>query len=68
MNIDEIKEAIVPVLDRYGVTKSALFGSYVRNEQTENSDIDILIEMNPDLSLLDFIGLKLELEDMLGIN
>ncbi len=28
----------------FGVTEIGLFGSYVRNEQTENSDIDILVE------------------------
>ncbi|MEA3447581.1 MAG: nucleotidyltransferase family protein [Bacteroidota bacterium] len=33
---------------KYGVTNIGLFGSFSRNEQSENSDIDILIEFEPD--------------------
>lgn len=32
--------------DRYHVTKIALFGSFARNEQQENSDVDLLIELS----------------------
>jgi len=35
---------VKPVLTRYGVSELALFGSYARNEQQQNSDIDILID------------------------
>lgn len=35
---------IKPALTRYGVSELALFGSYARNEQKENSDIDILVD------------------------
>lgn len=33
------------LLDRYHVTKIGLFGSFARNEQQENSDVDLLIEI-----------------------
>ena len=66
MNIDEIKEKIIPILKQYGVTKAGIFGSVVRGEATEGSDIDILVEIKSDISLLDFVGLQLELEDALG--
>ncbi len=33
---------------KYGVSSVGLFGSYSRGEQTENSDIDILIDFDPD--------------------
>jgi uncharacterized protein len=33
---------------RYGIKSIGLFGSYARDEQTENSDIDILIDFEPE--------------------
>jgi predicted nucleotidyltransferase len=44
-----------------GVKKAAFFGSIVRGESTENSDIDLVIEFEGKKSLLDLAGLKLEL-------
>jgi len=35
-------------ISRYGIKSIGLFGSYVRDEQSENSDIDILIDFEPD--------------------
>ena len=67
MDIEEIKRKILPILKKYGVTKAGIFGSVVRGEETRESDIDILVEINTRMSLLDFVGLKLELEDVLGI-
>jgi len=64
--IREITDKIIPILKRYGVSKAALFGSSVKGEMTEVSDIDVLVEIEKDISLLDFVGLKLELEEILG--
>lgn len=64
--IEQIKEQVLPILRRYGAKRAGLFGSLVREEMTEGSDIDILVELNKDLSLLDFIGIKLEIEERLG--
>jgi hypothetical protein len=66
MNIEEIKKKVIPILKRYHVKKAGIFGSVARGEETEESDIDILVEINDRMSLLDFVGLKLELEDALG--
>jgi predicted nucleotidyltransferase len=63
---DIIKAKIGDVLQRFGVTKAALFGSIVRGEATENSDIDLLVDFEPGRSLLDLAGLKIELENILG--
>ena len=65
-NIEEIKKKILPILKDYRVKKIGLFGSYARGEIKENSDIDILIEIEKDISLLDFVGLKQEIEEALG--
>ena len=64
--IEEIKRKILPILYRYGVKRVGLFGSCVRGEMREDSDIDILVEIEKDISLLDFVGLKLEIEEVLG--
>ena len=63
--IEEVKRKITPVLQRYPVKRAALFGSVVRGEMKEESDIDILVEVDNSLNLLDFIGIKQEIEDAL---
>lgn len=42
----------------FGVTEIGLFGSYVRNEQNDNSDIDFLIDYNAGFSYFDLINLE----------
>lgn len=52
----------------YGVIRCGLFGSYVRNEASDNSDIDILVEFYPDKkSYRNYIRLVFFLEDLLGM-
>lgn len=65
MTTDEIREKIVGVLKKHGVKRAGIFGSYVRGEARKDSDIDILVEVKKDLSLLDFVGIQLELEERL---
>jgi predicted nucleotidyltransferase len=50
---------------RYQVTRIALFGSYARGQQQEDSDIDILIDVDPSIGLR-FVALANELEVLLG--
>ncbi len=66
MNVEEIRRKVIPILRKYGVKRASIFGSTVRGELKEDSDIDILVEIDKDISLLDFVALKLELEDVLG--
>jgi len=66
MIIDEIKSKVIPILKRCGVKKAAIFGSVVRGKAEADSDIDILVEIESDMSLLDFVGLKIEVEEALG--
>ena len=63
--VEEIKDKIMQILKKSGVKKAALFGSTVRGEAGEKSDVDILIEFEGGKSLLDLVGLKLELEEKL---
>jgi hypothetical protein len=64
--INEIRSEIVPILRYHDVVRAAVFGSFARGEMKENSDIDILVELVGEKSLLDFVALKLELEETLG--
>ena len=66
MSTQAIKKKIVPILKRQGVTKAALFGSFARGEARKRSDIDILVNLKKNKTLLDLVGLKLELEEKLG--
>jgi len=63
--IEEIKKTLIEVLRKHEVKKAALFGSIVRGEATEESDIDLLIEFEGRKSLLDLAGLKLDLQELL---
>jgi uncharacterized protein len=67
MGIEFIKEKIVPILKRHNVKRASLFGSVVRGEAIEGSDVDILVELPKGLSLFDFVGIQLELEEALGV-
>ena len=67
MTINNIAEQIIPVLHKYAVKRAGLFGSVAtQRSQTESSDIDILVELSKPISLIDFLVIKLELEDKLG--
>jgi uncharacterized protein len=70
-NIGEVKRQISILKETlhkvYGVSKIELFGSYVRGEQRADSDIDVLVEFDRDVSLLDVSGLQIFLTEVLGI-
>jgi predicted nucleotidyltransferase len=54
------------LMRRYGVKRLALFGSYARDDQREDSDVDILVEVDPSIGL-EFVELADRIEDALGI-
>ena len=66
MNIETLKKLIVPILQKNGAVKAGIFGSYATGENYEDSDIDVLVELIEGKSLLDLVGLKLELEEITG--
>lgn len=57
--VDDIQRVLHPVLDSHKVKKAGLFGSYVKGEAAENSDVDLLVDSG--LKGLAFFGL---LEDI----
>ncbi|HEX7456168.1 MAG TPA: nucleotidyltransferase family protein [Candidatus Nanoarchaeia archaeon] len=66
LEIEQIKEKTIPILKEAGVTRSAIFGSYAAGENIKSSDIDMLVELPEDYSLLDYVRLQLKLEETLG--
>ena len=69
--LEEIKQWLgqhKPLLqERYKVRELGVFGSYVRREQTETSDVDVLVEFSETPSLLKFVNLENYLSDNLGV-
>lgn len=66
--IQTLKATLPELRDRYGVISLGVFGSYVRGEQTANSDLDLLVEFDHrPMTLLQFIALEYELSDRLQI-
>jgi len=63
--MDKYKGLIIPILKKYGVSRASLFGSIVRGDIHKNSDIDILVELPKKLRGLDFIGMKMDLQEEL---
>jgi predicted nucleotidyltransferase len=54
-------------LAQYGVSRIGLFGSYVRNQATPNSDIDLIVDIQKDKKTFsNFLSLNYFLEDLLG--
>jgi len=51
---------------RYGVKRLALFGSYARDDQRGDSDVDILVEVDPSIGL-GFVELAERIEEALGV-
>jgi predicted nucleotidyltransferase len=68
--LEEIKGIISQhrsvLADKYGVAVVAVFGSYVRDEQKRESDIDLLAEILRPISLLELTGAEIYLSEILG--
>jgi len=54
------------VLRRHGATNACIFGSVARGDDHEGSDLDLLVDFAPGTDMIDIIGIKHELEDVLG--
>lgn len=66
LELKDIKKKALPILKEAGVTRSAIFGSYVRGETRKNSDIDILVDLPRGKTLFDLADLQMRLEKVLG--
>ena len=67
IRLDENREAIRAAAERNRTANPRVFGSVLRGEDREDSDIDILVDALPDTSIFDLGGLQEDLEELLGI-
>ena len=65
--LHNLREQLPLLQKKYHVETLRVFGSYVRHEQTKDSDLDILVTFTELPGLLDFIALENHLTDTLGI-
>ncbi|MDQ2808965.1 MAG: nucleotidyltransferase family protein [Chloroflexota bacterium] len=70
MNLTDLRHAqrarILHIAARYGAHNLRVFGSVARGEARPDSDLDLLIELEPGRTLLDQVALGQDLEDLLG--
>jgi|ERR1700726_510789 len=60
------REEVREVLERFRMRNPRIFGSTSRSEDTDNSDLDILVDVPPGASLYDLAQVEMELEAVLG--
>ncbi|MDF2781851.1 MAG: polymerase beta domain protein region [Geminicoccaceae bacterium] len=53
-------------LRRRGIVHASVFGSVARGEDRPNSDVDIMVELEPDVGIFAFSEIRLHLSDLLG--
>ena len=62
-----LRQHIPEIREKYSVSYLGVFGSYIRGEQKEDSDLDILVEFDETPGLLKYIELEYYLSDLLGV-
>lgn len=68
MGIEEIKKhknEILAIAAKYGAHDVRIFGSFARNQAGDNSDVDFLVQLDPERSLFDLGGLLYDLQVLL---
>ena len=65
-NIMDRRGEILRIAAKHGASNVRVFGSVARGQATEGSDLDILVHLRDDCSLLDQVALMQDLEDLLG--
>lgn len=68
LTVLDITKRAVPLLKKNGVVKAGIFGSYARGEAKRGSDVDLLVQIRGKKSLLDIVGMQLDLEQKLHHN
>ncbi len=65
LTVSEIKARIAPIAEKHGINRVGLFGSYARGEATENSDIDLILDVPSGATLFSISDFLLDGEDAL---
>lgn len=65
MDLRQKRNDILRIAAQYGARNLRVFGSVARGDDRAHSDVDLLVDMDPDRSLLDIVGLGQDLEELL---
>jgi predicted nucleotidyltransferase len=65
--LESHRTAIRGVVARHHALNARVFGSVMRGDDQEGSDLDILIDPTPETSLMDVAAIQVELEGLLGV-
>lgn len=60
------RKEIIDIAKKYGAKNVRIFGSMARGDESINSDVDIIVEMETGSSLLDIIAIKQDISELLG--
>jgi len=64
---EEIKKKIISILVKHDIKRILVFGSYARKEATPKSDLDLIVDFPEGTSLLDHVGIEIELSEALDM-
>jgi len=65
-SLNEHRDEILAIATHHGACNVRIFGSVARGDARPDSDIDLLVDLEPGRSLLDHVGLWQDLEELLG--
>lgn len=65
-DVEANRSTILQIATRHGARNLRVFGSEARGEARSDSDLDLLVDMEPGRSLFDLVGFSQDLEDLLG--
>lgn len=65
--IETLKKYKENLREEYGVSEIGIFGSYVRGEQKDVSDIDILVELEQPIGFVKFLKLEKRISELIGV-
>jgi uncharacterized protein len=65
--LEQHRDAVRAAVSRFRATNPRVFGSALRGDDREGSDVDILVDALPGATLFDLGGLQVELEEILGV-
>lgn len=65
-SVDQFREIILSLAKKHGAYNVRVFGSSARGQAGPESDLDLLVDMEPGRSYLDLVGLWQDLEEALG--
>lgn len=66
IDIEHVKRLCKPVFSKYGINSASIVGSVAYGDDSDESDLDVVVEIDKPLSLLTFSKIKIELEELLN--